>query len=115
MSKFKLRAIETNLDVYPPIFKGQVYEGVDEVTTYYQGQPPSKEFTIEVEEYDQFATWAYPVTNFKRYQVPGYLFVRVDEEVKPKCNCGQESTWLFFHKRSCPSDKHSSWCEVYKE
>jgi hypothetical protein len=114
MGKFKLLAIDTNLDVYPPIFQGTVYDGVDEITTYFQGHPPLVEYTIEVEEYDQLITWGVPTTSIKRYKTPAYLFKKIEDE-KPKCICGQESTWKALHKRSCPPDKHSDWCEVYKK
>ena len=33
----------------------------------------------------------------------------------PKCECGQEATWKHYHKRSCPPDKHSDWCKLYRK
>lgn len=113
MDKFKLKAIETNIEVYPPIFKDTIYDGVGEVTSYYQGHPPSTKYTIEVEEYDTFITWGSPNTVIKRYDVPSHLFVKIEEE-KEKCECGEESSWQYHHRRSCPPNKHSWWCKLYK-
>jgi hypothetical protein len=114
MTKFKIQAIETNIDVYPPIFQHQIYEAVSETTSYYQGQPPSKKYVIEVEEYEPAYIYGVNSLVTKRYEVPGYLFKLLESD-KPKCICGQEKTWQHYHRKSCPPNKHSDWCELYKD
>lgn len=108
--RFKVIAIDTNYDITPPVVKGQVYEVVGETSTHYQNKPPVKEYEIEIEDYDIWTGYS----SFNKYTVPAGLFELWVPEKPKKCTCGQDASWLHYHKRTCPSDKHSSWCEVYK-
>ena len=69
---------------------------------------------ITYEEYQiEYGTHTVNGYEIRSAWVPGHLFKRIDDEVI-KCQCGQESTWKSIHRRNCPPEKHSDYCEVYK-